>query len=52
MEVSERINRMEASSRWTMEPAEHDESLSRSVLAAALLLLLAETMLGKGAGWR
>ncbi len=47
-EVSERINRMEAASRWMMEPAEYDESLSRYVLAAALLLLLAETMLGKG----
>ncbi len=52
MEVSERINRMEAASRWMMEPAEHDASLSRSVLALALLLLLAETMLGKGGARR
>jgi Ca-activated chloride channel homolog len=49
MEVSERINRMEAASRWMMEPAEHDASLTRTVLAVALFLLLSETMLGKGA---
>ena len=49
MEVSERINRMEAASRWMMEPAGHDASLTSYVLAAALFLLLSETMLGKGA---
>ena len=47
-EVSEKINSIAAASRWAMEPAEHDESLSRYVLAAALVLLLAETMLRKG----
>ena len=51
-EVSERINRMEAASRWMMEPAEHDASLTRTLLAAALFLLLSETIPGKGAGRR
>ncbi len=43
-EVSERINSIEAASRWVMEPVER-EPLTRYFLAAALFLLLAETMI-------
>ncbi len=42
-EVSERINSIETASRWVMEPVER-EPFTRYFLAAALFLLLAETM--------
>jgi Ca-activated chloride channel family protein len=50
-EVSERINRIAASSRWVMEPGER-EPLYRYFLAAGLFFLLVETMIGRGVGKR
>jgi len=49
-EVSEKMNRLVSASRWMMVPSEYDDSLSRFILAAAVVLLLLETMLGKGGG--
>ena len=48
-EVSERINRIAAASRWVMEPAER-EPISNYFIAAAFVFLLAETMIGRGVG--
>ena len=48
-EVSERINRIAAASRWVMEPGER-EPLYRYFLAAGLVFLLAETIIGRGGG--
>ncbi len=45
-DVSEKINRMAAASRWVMEPAER-EPVSNYFLVAAVFLLLAETMIEK-----
>ncbi|MEI8102493.1 MAG: VWA domain-containing protein [Chlorobium sp.] len=45
-DVSEKINRMAAASRWVMEPAER-EPVSNYFLVAAVLLLLAETLIEK-----
>ncbi|TLU87590.1 MAG: VWA domain-containing protein [Chlorobium sp.] len=52
MEVSERINRIAAASRWVMDPAGH-ESLSLYFLVAGFACLLGETMIGRGyaRGW-
>ncbi len=50
-EVSERINRIAASSQWVMEPGER-EPLYRYFLAAGLFFLLVETMTGRGWGKR
>jgi len=50
-EVTSRINRIAASSRWIMEPAER-EPLDHFVLAAAFILLLAESMTGRCRGIR
>jgi Ca-activated chloride channel family protein len=51
-EVSERINRIAAASRWVMEPGER-EPLYRYFLLAGLVFLLAETIIGRGGGsWR
>jgi Ca-activated chloride channel homolog len=50
-EVAERINRIAASSRWVMEPGER-EPLYRYFLVAGLVLLLAETFIGKRVGMR
>ena len=50
-EVSERINRIAVSSRWVMEPGER-EPLYRYFLAAGLVLLFAETFIGKSVGMR
>jgi len=48
-EVSERINRMAASSCWVMEPVGR-EPLSRYFLVAGFIFLLAEIMIGRGGG--
>lgn len=50
-EVSERINRIAAASRWVMEPGER-EPLYRYFLAAGLVFLFAETMMGSFGAWR
>ncbi|NMW20367.1 MAG: VWA domain-containing protein [Chlorobiaceae bacterium] len=50
-EISEKINRIAASSRWVMEPIER-VPLAQYFLAAALFFLLAETMTGRGGGKR
>ena len=51
-EVSERINRIAAASRWVMEPGER-EPLYRYFLVAGLVFLLAETFIGRcGGSWR
>ena len=47
MEVSERINRIAAASRWVMEPGER-EPLYRYFLVAGLVFLLVETLIGRG----
>jgi len=46
-EISDRINRIAAASRWVMEPVER-VPLAQYFLAAGLFFLLAETMTGKG----
>ncbi len=46
-EISDRINRIAAASRWVMEPGER-EPLYRYFLAAGLVLLLVETFTGAG----
>lgn len=46
-EVSARINRIAAASRWVMEPVE-SEPLYYYFLGLGLLLLLVETMIGRG----
>jgi Ca-activated chloride channel family protein len=46
-EVSEKINRMAAASRWVMEPAER-EPIAHYFLAAAFVFLLTELSLAKG----
>jgi Ca-activated chloride channel homolog len=46
-EVSEKINRIAAASRWVMEPGDR-EPLYRYFLAAGLLCLLTEIMIGRG----
>ena len=48
-EISDRINRIAAASRWVMEPVER-VPLSQYFLAAALFFLFAETMIGRGGG--
>lgn len=48
-DIAAAINRIAASSRWVMEPSE-TRPLDRYVLAAAFLLLFAETLTGRG--WR
>ena len=48
-DVSNRINRIAAASRWVMEPGER-EPLYRYFLAAGLVFLLAETIIGRGGG--
>ncbi|MEI7695292.1 MAG: VWA domain-containing protein [Chlorobium sp.] len=45
-EVSEKINRMAAASRWVMEPAER-EPVSNYFLVVAVVLLVAETFIGR-----
>jgi Ca-activated chloride channel family protein len=48
-DISDRINRIAAASRWVMEPVER-VPLAPYFLAGALFFLLAETMTGRGRG--